>query len=210
MKKQYNKNIKKVLILVCICMFAILIYEAIHIYAIFHSEVVGNIQFKNGIWNIIVNGTEISNGTQTSFVIDNIITQNNEYVKPGKLAPGLSGNFEIAINPTNTDVSVKYDIILEQNDLTNTNLKIKSIQEIQQGNTLIKTGENTYTGIIPLEDIKAGIINKIKVEVEWNDDGNNDKEDTSLGTVFNTKLKIPITVHACQYLGESITPYKEN
>lgn len=201
------KNIKKLLILICMCIILILIYEVIHIYAVFYSEVSGNVQFKKGAWNIIINGTEISKGVETNFVIDKITTQDNEHVKPKKLAPGLSGSFEIVINPQNTDVSVRYDILLKQEGLTNSNLKIKSIQEIQEGNTLIQTGENTYTGIISLEKVKQGVTNKIKMEVEWNDDGLHDKEDTNLASEYNMKLQIPVTVKATQYLGETITQY---
>lgn len=210
MNKPNRKNIKKILILVCMCMILIFIYEMIHIYAVFHSEMVGNIQFKNGTWNIIVNGTEISRGVETKFVIDQINTQENGHVITGKLAPGLSGNFEITINPKDTDVAVKYDVSLNQENLKNQNLKIKSVEEVQEGETLTKTGENTYTGIISLEKIKSGVFHKIKVEVEWIDDGQNDTEDTKLGIVYNSKLEIPITVHACQYLGETIIPYEGN
>lgn len=210
MKNKINKNIKKILILVCMCIVLILIYEIIHIYAVFHSEISGNAQFKNGTWNIIINGTEISKGIQTSFVIDQIKTNENQHVKPGKLAPGLSGSFEIVINPTDTDVSVKYDIILNKENLTNDSFQIDSIQEVQEGNTLIRTGENTYTGVIPLEKVKSGTTNKIKVEVKWLDNNLNNEQDTQLGSTYNSKVSIPITVHACQYLGETITPYVEN
>lgn len=210
MKMPKDKNMKNILILICMCVILVLVYEIIHIYAVFHSEVSGNVQLKKGVWSIVVNGTDIAKGVETSFVIDKISTQSSEHVKSEKLAPGLSGSFEISINPQNTDVSVKYEITLSQEGLTNSNLKIKSIQEVQEGNSLIKTAENTYTAIIPLEKIKQGVTNKIRMEVEWNDDGLHDKEDTDLGSVYNTKLQIPVTVRATQYLGETITPYIEN
>lgn len=202
-----QKNKKKLLIFLCLCIIAVLIYSTIHIYGIFYSEVMGNIQIENGTWNIIVNGTEISKGVDVDFVIDTINTEENNHVKPGTLAPGLSGNFKITINPTDTSVSVRYDVMLNQENLTNSSLKIKSIQETQGNNSLVQTAENTYTGIIPLEKIQAGETNTIKVEIEWQDDGN-DEEDTNLGKKWENKLQIPITVHACQYLGEIIEPYK--
>ena len=46
-----------------------------------------------------------ASGVETEFVIDQIETTQDVHVKPGKLAPGLSGSFEIVINPENTDVS---------------------------------------------------------------------------------------------------------
>lgn len=205
MKK--NKNLKKVLFLLMMCILVLLIYKIIDIYAVFHSEVEANVKLENGVWNIIVNGTKISTGVETQFVIDQITTTEDIHVKPGRLAPGLTGSFEIAISPEDTNVSIKYDIILEREELENSNLKIKSIQEIENGYQLIKTDENTYTGVISLQDINNGTKHKIKMEVEWTDDGTNDENDTETGKKH--KLQIPITFHAIQYLGEEITPLVE-
>ena len=203
-----NKNLQKVLILVMMCVLALLIYKIINIYAVFHSEVGANVELKNGTWNITVNGTQITTGVETQFVVDQITTTENSHVKPGTLAPGLSGNFAMVINPEDTNVSVKYDITLSKEGLENSNLRIKSIQEIDNGYSLIKTGENTYTGVIPLEQIKQGIIHKIQMEVEWIDDETNNEGDTELGK-STEPLQIPITVHVIQYLGEEITPVTE-
>ena len=204
-----NKNLQKVLILVIMCVFALLIYKIIDIYAVFHSEVEANVELKNGIWNITVNETQITTGVETQFVVDQITTTENNHVKPGTLAPGLSGSFVIAISPENTNVSVRYDIILNQEELGDTNLKIKSIKEIQSNYQLIKTAENMYTGIMPLEEIQNGIIHKIQMEVEWLDDGLNNGNDTELGKDNTKPLQIPISVHVIQYLGEEITPVTE-
>lgn len=204
-----NKNLQKVLIIVIMCVFALLIYKIIDIYAVFHSEVEANVELKNGIWNITVNGTQITTGVETQFVVDQITTTENSHVKPGTLAPGLSGSFVIAISPEDTNVSVRYDITLNQEELGNSNLKIKSIQEIENNYQLIKTGENMYTGILPLEETQNGIIHKIQMEVEWLDDGLNNENDTELGKDNTKPLQIPITVHLIQYLGEEITPITE-
>lgn len=131
----------------------------------------------------------------------------NSHVKADKLAPGLSGSFEILINPEDTNVSIKYDITLNEQELGDTNLKIKSIEEIENNKQLIKTGENTYTGIISLNDINNGVKHKIRVEIEWVDNEENSKNDTEIG--MNHKLEIPIIFHATQYLGEDITSVTE-
>lgn len=207
MKMTKNKNLKKVLFLLTMCILALLIYKIIEIYAVFHSEVEANVRLENGVWNITVNGTTISTGVETQFVIDQITTAEDVHVKPDKLAPGLSGSFEIAISPEDTNVSLKYDITLNQEELGNSNLKIKSIQETENGYQLIKTAENTYTGVITLQDINNGIRHKIKMEVEWADDGTNDENDAETGKKH--QIQIPIEFHAIQYLGEEITPVTE-
>lgn len=204
------QNRKKLLILICAIIFIILIYEIIHIYAVFHSEMEANVQFKNGTWNINVNGTQISKGVDATFVIDKISTSQNEHVENNKLAPGLSGSFNIKINPENTDVSIIYDITLNEEKLTNSSLQIKTIKETEVGNTLTQTGENTYTGVILLEDIKKGTTNTIEMEVEWKDDENNNEEDTKLGSTYDSKLSIPVKVHVSQYLGEEINPWTQD
>lgn len=85
-----------------------------------------------------------------------------------------------------------------------TNLKIKSVQEVENGVELIKTEENTYSGIIPLEDINNGIKHKIRMEIMWEDNEENSGNDTEIGK--NHQLQIPIIFHAIQYLGEEIIP----
>lgn len=205
-----KQNKKKIIILAYICSMLILIYETIHIYAIFYSEVTGNVQLRNGTWNIVINGTEISNGVEKNFEINNVNIKENKHVKPGKLAPSLLGDFELLIIPQNTDVSIKYDISLNTENMKNSSLKIKSVEEKEYNNELIQTGENTYTAIIPLEKIKQGKNNRIKIEVEWENIETNNEEDTEEGKVYQSKLKIPIKFVASQYLGETIIPYKQN
>lgn len=202
-----NKNLKKILFLLIICIFVLLVYEIIQIYAVFHSELKANVKLENGAWNITVNGTKISTGIEEQFEIEQISTNQNSHVKPDKLAPGLTGSFDIVINPENTNVSIKYDIILNEKEIGDTNLKIKSVQEIENREQLIKTEANTYTGVIPLEKIANGVKHKIKVEIEWEDNETGDEKDTTLGV--NHQFKIPIIFHATQYLGEEIIPVTE-
>lgn len=204
-----NKNIRKILFLLMTSVFILLIYKIIDIYAVFHSEIESNVALENGKWNITINGSDITTGTVTEFVINQITTTENEHVKPGNLAPGLSGSFEIEINPEDTNVSVRYDITLNQQELGDSNLKIRSIEEIEQNYKLIQTDENTYTGVILLDEINQGINHRIRMEVEWADEEISNEADTTLGTDVTNKLQIPITVHAIQYLGEEITPITE-
>lgn len=209
MHKIKHKKFKRIYLLY-ICIILIFIYCIIQIYAVFQSEVSGSVNIVNGVWQIKVNNTDISNGTNKEFRVNEIKVQNNEHVKPGNLAPGLSGTFDILIDPTNTDVSVKYDISLNQENLTNKNISIKSIKETNKGAVLVRTDENTFTGIITLDEIKKGITNNIEVEIEWKDNEETNEEDIEIGSKEeNYKLDIPIIVHVSQYLGEEIVAYEE-
>ena len=209
MQKKNPKEIKsKKIYFVYILILLIVIICIIQIFAVFQSEVEGSITLEKGVWQIKVNGTDISTGANKEFTVDNIEIQNNEHVKPGNLAPGLSGIFNISINPENTDVSIRYDVSLNEENLTNKNITIKSITETNQGNTLIKTGENVYTGIITLEEIQQNVQNNIEVEIEWIDSEENNEEDINMGTQEDYMLEIPVVVHVTQYLGEEIKAYE--
>lgn len=203
MPEKKNKRIH----LLYICIILILIYCVIQIFAVFQSEVVGTVNMINGVWKIKVNNTDISNGNNKEFIVDKIKVQNNEHVEQGNLAPGLSGTFDILIDPENTNVAIRYDISLNEKNLTNKNITIKSITETKKGTPLIKTTESTFTGVISLEQIKQGVDNNIEVEIEWKDDETNNEEDTNMGIQENYKLEIPIVVHVSQYLGEEIIAY---
>lgn len=209
MNKQKKENKYRMLVLICLFIILLLIYGGARIYALFHSELDSKVQLKKGTWNITVNESDITKGKDIKFEINNISVEGNDHVKPGTLAPGLTGNFKIAINPKNTDVSIKYEISLDGEDLKNSNLNIKEVKETLLGNELIRTGENAYTGIILLEEIKAGKNNEITIEIEWIDNEENNEIDIEIGTQ-DSQYKIPLTVHVCQYLGEEINAYTEN
>ena len=209
MKK--NKNIIIFLILLSMCVIAILVYKIISIYAVFHSNVGAKAEFRNGAWNIDVNGKKITTGVQTDFTIDQITVAEDQHTMPGKISPGLSGNFKIVINPKDTNVSIRYDITLNQDELKSSNVKISSVEEKNNGAKLIKTAENEYTGIITLQDIQKNVIHEIEMNVEWLDDEQNNESDTLLGTNKDKRqFEIPVTFHATQYLGEEIIPVDNN
>lgn len=209
MNELVKKNIKKILILIFLFMFFLLIYGGARIYALFHSELNSKIQQKNGNWNIIINNTDVTQGKDIKFNIDSISVEENEHVETGTLAPGLTGHFNIIIDPQNTDVSVKYEISLDENELKNSNLIIKSIKEKSEENKLIKVGPNDYVGVILLEKIKNGQKDEITVEIEWLDNEENNETDIEIGQKSDSQYKIPLTVHVCQYLGENIEAYTE-
>ncbi|MEI3429886.1 MAG: hypothetical protein V8R72_01945 [Clostridia bacterium] len=201
-----NKN-KKVLIIIVllIIIFIILIYAILSTFATFRSEFTGDMKIDNATWKILVNSTDISSNAVKEFVIDDIEIDESQGVEPGKLAPGLKGNFNILINPTETDVSIMYEIKFDTTDINATNIRIDSVKETMAGNTLIKSDSNTYVGIISLDDIKNNLTNNIQVTLFWCDDGN---EDINIGSIPNHKINIPVQVKVSQYLGEEIQEFK--
>ena len=202
-----KKIIKKILIIVILFMILVVAYRLINTYALFYSEGQGVVKQANATWLIYVNDKNITLENSNKFTVDTFELDENSHVAEGKIAPSTSGKFYITIYPKNTSVSVKYSIQLDNSKLINDKIKIVSIEEIENNNKLIKTDENTYTGIIPLSDIKSGKTNKIKITINWENDENNNKTDTTIGTLRDYNISIPINFVATQYLGETIEEY---
>lgn len=194
--------------ILAIIALVITIFEIKNTYAIFYSQLQGTSQSNIGKWNIEINNTNISSGVNNSFIINNLSIDSNVNVKNDRLAPGTQGYFDILINPKNTNVAVRYDITIDKSNLTNSSIIFNSIEEVLDNDiSLVKTGINTYTGVIPLNKINNSYSNDIKITFSWINNEENNQADSLIGFIKNNKLNVPITISVEQYLGESIIEY---
>lgn len=204
MMKINKKILKKFFIIATLLMIIFTSYQIMKTYAVFYTEISGNVSRNLAKWNISVNNTEITNGTTQEFIVENLKIEEKDTVEEGKIAPSLNGSFEIVIDPKDTQVSVRYDISIDETAITNSKMSLVSVEKVNEATEIIKTGENIYTGTIPLSSIKDDYKSTIKITFSWINDDNNNEEDTKLGTTLNSKIQIPITVKVTQYLGEQI------
>ena len=159
-----------------------------------------------GKWNIKVNNTDVTNDESKSYTIDTINLMNSQNVKEGKIAPGTKGNFQITIDPTYTQVSFRFDIIInsEESNSVLTILTIKSDEDIK----IIRTGKNIYSGVVPLSSIEAGKKINLYMEFEWVNDETLNQRDTNLVAISNQTQGIPMIIEFSQYLGETLEEYE--
>lgn len=204
-----KKNIKIILILTCIIVIFYTIYKIITTYALFQSEAEGMLQGDIADWKIIVNNDNISRGINQTFKINEIELGTEETIKNGKIAPGINGDFYITIIPKDTQVSIRYDLTIDTTTIEESNIEVTGIEEIIEANSLVKTDKYTYSGIIPLEKINKGITNKIKVSIQWKNNEENNEKDTEFGSVWNSKLDLPVTINVTQYASEELEEYEE-
>jgi hypothetical protein len=204
MKKNKINNKILLIVLTIVLIFATS-YIIVNTFAIYEESVTTKAGERLAKWDITINNTTMGTNTNT-FALSSLSWTPSSRVKEGKVAPGMSGSFTIEIDPGDTEVSIKYDITLDKSQLTNTAFTITSIRETSLGG-LVRTGENTYSGIITLREIGLGYTHQIVVNLAWaNDDYNNDA-DTEWGKVPNNTIAIPVTVHLEQYDGTALTPY---
>ena len=195
----------KILYITCAIMIFVTIYEITNTYGLFESNINMNADSKLATWNILINDTNI--GKSETFTIDNFISEEDSTVASGKIAPGTSGYFNINIDPSNTQVSIRYDLTFDFSKLDNL-FTITKVEE-KNGYNLIKTGPNTYSNVITLNEIKENKTNNIRVHIKWNNNEENNDKDTEIGLTENNTLNIPVSITVLQYSGEKIEPYVE-
>lgn len=188
--------------------FLILIFFVVETYGLFESERTNTTSIGIAKWQVKINEDNI-NGSETQFVINEINWESSQNVKEGKVAPGMSGYFDIVIDPNDTETSIRYDITFDFSNLDEDQFTIDEIVEIDD-KPIVHTDIYTYSNIITLDDINDGETNTIRVYISWvNDEDNNDK-DSELGKVYNNKLEIPVTVEITQHTdGETLTSIEE-
>ena len=201
-----NKFLKKFLIILTMITISFTMYRIIITYSLLQSKTNSNIVHEIGKWNIKLNETDITNGLTQEVVIDNFSIDRNANVKEGKIAPGVSGNLELTLDPVNTQVAVRFDISIEE--VAEQQVKLVSIEKIDGVGELIKTDENTYSGIMNLSEITNQTAKAtIKIVILWENDEANNESDTLIGTSKGYSLKVPIKVNVSQYLGENLEEY---
>lgn len=196
---------KKYLYMLSIIALIISLIVINNTYALLESNANATSNLGIGKWIIKLNNVDISKGYSENFIIDNMIDSENENIEDGYIAPGKSGYFDIVIDPSGTEVAIRYDI---QINLESMNLpdNIKLSVDNLSNNTPIKTDNNRYSGIISLDDINKGNNITLRLNINWdNSDDNYNDTDTEYGMVQDNNFKIPITINLKQYLGEDIT-----
>lgn len=216
------KKVIKCILIILIIILLILILKST--YSKYTSKTEGNVYSEIGQWVIKVNNSDITKPDDTdpekpiTFVIDKVENfrwdwESHPNVEKGKIAPGMTGEFYITIDPTGTDTSFDYTVSIDVSELEQTNLKITEISLADGKNfdnkdkltTDDKDENQIYTCIKRklLSEIQSeNPTDTIVVKMEWTED--DDKIDTELGkNAYGVNdISIPVTVNAIQYTGE--------
>ena len=75
-------------------------------YALFETNATADAGFQVGKWVIKLNNKDIS--LDKLITLDDFVFNNSSHTEEGYFAPGSSGEFEIDIDVSNSDVAVEY------------------------------------------------------------------------------------------------------
>lgn len=199
-----KKNKKTIqIIVVCLVVLGSLFYlYSKGTYTSYETLTNGKITPKIAKWNIKVDGIEVTTSDVVTIGLSNINWVSNNAVA-AKAVPGSHGIATVKIDPMDTDVSIKYTLeVVDKNVDSNKFLEVSNINN--STNSLIQTGENTYVGVITLDELKNKTITTLTFDVLWplGDDVDPYSDEVNSSSNF---LEINFSVE--QYKGEAITPY---
>lgn len=210
-----KKKVKFVIVILILILLILIIKST---YSKYVEQANGNLNNKIGQWIIKVNSVDITqNELSTEFNIDNFIWdwENAPHVKKPKVAPGMKGSFDLIIDPTDTDVSLEYTISvaepkINQDDPDSPEISLKIVDIKEKNNkdiTLTKddNGNNIIKRVKSLSEIQSENdkerLDEITVTVEWENNEDNNAIDSEIGSVFNNKISMPVSVDVIQYTG---------
>lgn len=206
-----TKRIKIILILLIL---SVTLSFMSHTYSRYVVDTTSNIEVSFAKWQVLVNETDITDGTTTNLEITPVIEESSN-VKANTIAPSSKGYFDIAINPTNIEMSFDYKLTLK---LLNENMPDILISKYailsdtyKEGDTVTTTDitNNEITGTLTYDNETENFAFKpftIRVYFEWFEGTNelmNDEADTTIGkdaAINNTKLQIEAALSFSQKL----------
>lgn len=224
---------KKVNVLILLSFLLVIVLGGAYTYSKYKTRASGDATVDVANWNILVNGCnivkpELNDNTNcfntmtlddgevaitrhfdiSDFIYSN--SNNTEHVVSNKIAPGSEGEFKINIDPTDTEVSIKYTMYVS---LVKENSSISIDRSEPNSDTMVDMEADGYQGI--LKYTKDGFVhiddkgNETSVDsldfiihVLWENNEENNLIDTEIGTSSDTPtLGINVDIVFEQYLG---------
>ncbi len=198
--------LKKFKVLIVIASLAITLSLMSNTYSRYVASSDGNVQIEFAKWQLLVNNTDITNSTSSTISFEPTIVPNDN-VAENKIAPSSTGYFDIEIDPTNVDVSFKYNIDLV---IDNTNIPDLMVTKYE-----VINGENIETKYLENGSIADTVYYKkggfeaftIRIHFEWiegQDETMDDTADTNIGytaAAENTTFTINANINFEQFIG---------
>ena len=133
---------KKVKILLLIVSLSLTLSFMSNTYSRYVADTTGNLELLFAEWQILVNEEDITNETSSTIQLTPIIDNQNGNVANNRVAPSSTGYFDIAIDPSNVEVSFDYEISLSFDETITSkvpDLMITQYSILDSGQTTLDT-----------------------------------------------------------------------
>ena len=216
---------KKIVSIALLIMLIISFYQINSMYALYNTKIENEIEQQIGRFNIKINGSASQEITLTDeYIKDAPVKEGTDkQVIDGKIAPGKRMYFEIILDSSDTDVSIKYQCVVATVVAVNNkniNINLQGIEEsyvkdsgevlnttleqysyLKEYEKLHSNKDNVYQCIFPLKLINEGWKKSLKIYFNWINDEEQNENDTQIGTNSNANIEIPVIMTFEQYTG---------
>lgn len=168
---------KKIIIVLAVLCGILLAFLGGQAYAKYITEVKGDGIAEVATWNFKVNGEK-----EQVQEIRLASTYNNETLVNNRIAPGTSGNFNIIVDTTDSEVGIAYHIAFKEEVNKPTNLKF--IYENVEYNS-IEELEDKLSGVINANDENK--IKTLNIGWKWDYETGSSPEEILANDILDTK-----------------------
>lgn len=186
-----SKKIKIILLLLSLSLTMAFMSDT---YSRYVADTTGDIEVQFAKWQILVNTQDITSGEAKSIDLQPVVIE-NEYIAANTFAPSSKGYFDIAVDPTNVNVSFGYNISLEVLNKDMPDLMITQYSFLDktgvEGDKNDIDNTNNVDGLIENAINEQVLYNKekpfepftIRIYFEWFE-GEGEKQDDAADTVI--------------------------
>ena len=182
---------KKKIWLIAIMALLVTVFSIVGTYALFETEASGDGIMEIGKWKIYLNDVDIS--TANTITINDFAFSGNNHIQNGYFAPGSSATYVIEIDASESDVSIAYDLEIDDSALDDHPNIAFSITNLNTNQTITS---NSYSGVIGVNDQNRVI--ELQISLTWTNNSLYDENDSEL---IGEDLEFLITADFEQYLG---------
>jgi len=161
-------------------------------YALFETDAGATKTLDIGDWSILLNNTDVSQSR--TITLSDFHYTNGSHTRSDRFAPGSSAYFDLVIDASRSQVSVEYDLEIDDSAIEDYPNIYFSITDMSNNQEL---DSNTYNGTILLSSQNR--VTTLRISLIWDNDPDYDETDTSL---IGGALAFTIDADFRQYLGE--------
>lgn len=181
---------KKSKYIIALLLIALVTSVSFFTYAKYISNATGTSTATIAKWAVKLNDNSLDNVTK-SFNLP-ISWATNSHVKSGTVAPGSTGTATVELDPTGTEVQLKYTVNIDTSALSGTGISITDVTV--DGNTLGTSGDRSEVIFLPTGGVMGNDQKRsIVISLAWTDDSDSGSSDTYVGTT-KTSLNIPVNI----------------
>ena len=187
-----TKKKNTVFIILALFMAILTVTVAVETYALFETNAYIDKNIEIAKWKIKVNGTNISE--QRTISLSDFTYINGSHTQNNYFAPGSTLYFDIVIDASNSDVSVLYDLDVDDAAIAeHSNIQFK-ITNLSTNEEIL---DNHYSDLIMLNDSNRVVT--LRINLVWENLDTYDEADTNL---IGQELEFTINANFEQYVGE--------